>query len=186
MDEVINDWIIEVVSNATITSINLNPSAESEEVLDAGTCTTSHAIGIDGNTALSAYAATDIISRDCRTEGRVVSEVSATGIDAGGGDVEVINTGLITVLGGADAQVTSSAYSRDQNPTAEAHATAIGTVHGIRTGAGNDFVVNSGTVSVTLSANALPWASANSVSRTTDTDVFAGSQATAAGIAVGA
>ena len=132
-----------------------------------------------------ALADTDLKVRSCKAETHGSAIADAAGILISGGTTGVINTGDITVNSRARGHLKADAFSRDYNPTANAHSNAQATAVGIRVEGQADAIKNSSGITVNALAEAAPTGSADSWSSTTHTNVYAGSIAEGKGIFAG-
>ena len=139
----------------------------------------------NGNPKTIALADTDLDVRSDRAEARGTSTVDAAGIRLGGNDSDIANKGTLDVLGRAYAYVSADAFSRDYNPTANAHSNADSSAAGIQAEGGSNAIINNSLIDVDALAEAKAQGWADSWSSRTYTNFYAGSIAKATGVSVG-
>jgi len=139
----------------------------------------------NGNPKTIALADTDVDVRSDRAEATGTSTVDAAGIRVGDNDAVITNDGNLSVLGRARAYLSADAFSRDYNPTANAHSNADATAVGIQAGGGSNVIKNSNDLDVYAKTEAQAQGWADSWSSRTYTNVYAGSITEGKGIAVG-
>jgi uncharacterized protein YhjY with autotransporter beta-barrel domain len=139
----------------------------------------------NSNPKTIALADTDVNVRSDRAEATGTSTVDAAGIRVGDSDAGIFNNGDINVTGRARAYLSADAFSRDYNPTANAHSNAVATAVGIRAEGGSNAIRNSNLIDVDALAEAQAQGWADSWSSRTYTNIYAGSVANGKGIAVG-
>jgi len=108
----------------------------------------------NGNSEQIAWVNTNITSRDSAAYCYGTSTVDAAGVRAGDGLKEITNTGTLTVIGRARANLTTAGgahtYARSYyyNPEANSYATGISTATGVLASGGENHVYNYGSMDV--------------------------------------
>jgi uncharacterized protein YhjY with autotransporter beta-barrel domain len=175
---------------ATATGISTASStgrAVPDRIQNDGIITVNALAGEDenGNPQTIALADTDVDVRSDRAEATGTSTVDAAGIRVGDNDAVIINNGNLTILGRARAYLSADAFSRDYNPTGNAHSNADSSAVGIQAAAGSNAIRNSSLIDIDALAEAQAQGWADSWSSRTYTNVYAGSVASATGVSVG-
>ena len=146
---------VQTASRATANATGISAGDGVDDIQNASTI---------ASTATSNSESGDIsltLEGNTQFQGTTTSTATATGIDAGGGNNQVINTGAIATIATSEAEASSINVNMGDSGGADVRTIANAIAAGISGGDGGDEIITrEGTITVNASAdvnNATPW-----------------------------